>query len=231
MTQASSVVFLADCMDVMKKYPDGYFDLAVVDPPYFSGPERRRFYGNEKSRTGVLRNDYPVTDTWKVPGPEYFAELERVSKRYIVWGCNYFDHHFAPGRIVWDKCNGSSSFSDCEIAATNCHDSVRMFRFMWNGMQQGRNFREGHIMQGNKKLNEARIHPTQKPTDLYRWIFSCYAEPGWKILDTHLGSGTSRRAAFEFNLDFTGCEIDQIYWTLQEAAFREHTGQLRMEDI
>ena len=110
---ASSVVFLADCMDVMKKYPDGYFDLAVVDPPYFSGPERRQFYGNERSRTGVMRVDYPVTDKWKVPGPEYFAEMERVAKRYIVWGCNYFDYHFAPGRIVWDKCNESSTFSDC----------------------------------------------------------------------------------------------------------------------
>ena len=218
-----------DCMEVMRRYPEKYFDIAVVDPPYFSGPERRRFYGNEKSRTGVLRNDYPVIDKWKVPGPEYFAELERVSKRYIVWGCNYFNYHFAPGRIVWDKCNGSSSFSDCEIAATNFHDSVRLFSFMWNGMQQGKNFCDGHIMQGNKKLNEVRIHPTQKPTELYRWIFTKYAKPGHKILDTHLGSGTSRRAAYDFNLDFVGCELSKEYFERQENAFCEYVSQMRIE--
>lgn len=222
-----NIAINADCMEVMQQYPDKYFDLAVVDPPYFSGPERRCFYGSEISATGVLRKEYPVTDKWNVPGSEYFAELFRVSKRYIIWGCNYYNFIFAPGRIIWDKCNGKSSFSDCEIAATNCHDSVRLFRYMWNGMMQGKSIDEGHIMRGNKALNENRIHPTQKPLDLYRWTYAHYTQPGFKILDTHLGSGTSRRAAYDFDLDFVGCEISKVYFDKQEDAFAEYTAQMR----
>lgn len=107
----------------------------------------------------------------KYRGRAYFDELRRVSKHYIVWGCNYFNYEFAPGRIVWDKCKKGTSFSDCELAATDIFNTVRLFRFMWNGMLQGKSIAEGHIMQGNKKLNEARIHPTQKPVALYDWIF------------------------------------------------------------
>jgi site-specific DNA-methyltransferase (adenine-specific) len=216
-----------DCMEVMQQYPDKYFDLAVVDPPYFSGPELRQHYGGEISATGIPRKEYPITEKWVVPGSEYFEELFRVSKLHIIWGCNYYDYNFSPGRIVWDKCNGNSSFSDCEIAATNCHDSVRLFRYMWNGMMQGKSINEGHIMRGNKALNEVRIHPTQKPLDLYRWIYSRYAQPGFRILDTHLGSGTSRRAAYDFGLDFVGCEISKDYFEKQEQAFLEYTAQMR----
>lgn len=224
-----NVVFNADCLPNMKEYPDQYFDLAVVDPPYFSGPERRGYYGSEVSSTKVKRRYYPVTDNWEVPSNEYFDELLRISKKYIVFGCNYFDYNFAPGRIVWDKCNGSSRFSDCEIAATNCHDSVRLFRYMWNGMLQGKNVHEGYIARGNKQTNEFRIHPTQKPTDLYRWIYQNYSAEGYKILDTHVGSGTSRRAAWEFGLDFLGYEICREYFDLQEKAFDEFTSQLRFD--
>ena len=197
-----------DCLPAMELFPDNYFDLAVVDPPYFSGPERRGFYGSKVSKIGVHR-DYPVSPAWSKPEPEYFRELLRVCRRYIVWGCNYFDYQFATGRIVWDKCNGNSSFSDCEIAATNLFSSVRMFRYMWSGMMQGKSITEGDTMQGNKSLNEKRIHPTQKPVALYDWIFKNYAEPGQKILDTHLGSGSSRIAAYEAGLGFIGFEIDQ----------------------
>lgn len=151
-------------------------------------------------------------------------------KKYIVWGCNYFNYIFSHGRIVWDKCNGGSSFSDCEIAATNCHDSVRLFRYMWNGMLQGKSISEGHIMQGNKKLNEKRIHPTQKPVALYTWIFKNYAKEGYKILDTHLGSGSSRIAAYNAGLDFIGCEIDKNIFNLQEKRFKEHTSQINLFD-
>lgn len=98
-----------DCLPAMELFPDNYFDLAVVDPPYFSGPERRGFYGSKVSKIGVHR-DYPVSPAWSKPEPEYFRELLRVCRRYIVWGCNYFDYQFATGRIVWDKCNGNSSF-------------------------------------------------------------------------------------------------------------------------
>lgn len=122
-----------DCMDGMKEFPDNYFDIAVVDPPYFTGPEKREFFGRKESQIGVKRV-YQKMEEWKVPEPEYFKELFRVSKNQIIWGCNYFDYHFPPGRIVWDKRNGSSDYSDCEIAACSFHDSVRLFRYMWNGM-------------------------------------------------------------------------------------------------
>lgn len=121
-----------DCMKGMAQFPDGFFDLAVVDPPYFSGPERRGYYGSKVSKIGVHR-DYPVSPVWEIPGRAYFDELRRVAKHYIVWGCNYFNYEFAPGRIVWDKCKKGTSFSDCELAATDLFNTVRLFRFMWNG--------------------------------------------------------------------------------------------------
>ena len=154
-----------DCMEAMAAFPNDYFDLAVVDPPYFSGPERRGFYGSKVSRIGVHR-DYPVSPAWEVPGKEYFDELTRVSRHYIIWGCNYFSYGFAPGRIVWDKCNQATSFSDCEIAATDLLKTIRLFRYMWSGMMQGKSISEGHIMQGNKSLNEVRV--TQ-----HRSLLSC----------------------------------------------------------
>lgn len=183
-----------DCMKGMAQFPDGFFDLAVVDPPYFSGPERRGYYGSKVSKIGVYR-DYPVSPVWEIPGRAYFDELRRVAKHYIVWGCNYFSYEFAPGRIVWD------------------------------GMLQGKSVAEGHIMQGNKKLNEQRIHPTQKPVALYDWIFQNYAAPGCRVLDTHLGSGSSRIAAYEAGVDFIGFEIDPIYYAAEEQRFLDYTSQ------
>ena len=196
-----------DCMKGMARYPDKYFDIAVVDPPYFSGPEKREYYGRKVSPIGVQRL-YDPSSNWEVPGKEYFAELERVSKEQIVFGCNYFDWKFPPGRIVWDKCNGKSSFSDCEIASCSLHDSIRIFRYMWNGMMQGKSVEEGWIQQGNKRLNEKRIHPTQKPVNLYRWIIRRYIVHGWKVLDTHVGSASSLIAYNEAGVQYVGFEID-----------------------
>ena len=222
----TNIVYNMDCMDGLKEYPDGYFDLAVVDPPYFSGPERRGYYGSNISAARTERHYYPVTKKWMVPDGTYFKELFRVANSWIIWGCNYYDIVFpSHGRIIWDKCNGSNSFSDCEIAATNCHESVRLFRYMWNGMCQGKSIKEGGIMQGDRKKKEIRIHPTQKPINLYRWIYQKYAKPGYKILDTHVGSGTSRRAAYEAGLDFVGFEIEPEYFQRQEEAFQEFAAQ------
>ena len=220
----TSEVYNIDCIEYMKTLPDKAFDLSLVDHPYFSGPEKRGYYGQKVSKVGV-RRDYPISPTWNIPSSEYFSELERVSKHYIVWGCNYYNFIFPPGRIVWDKCNDKSSFSNCEIAATNLHNSVRIFRFMWNGMLQGKSVAEGQVMQGNKRLNELRIHPTQKPIALYRWIFNRYTKPGNKILDTHLGGGSSRIAAYEMGLDFIGCEIDKEYFDAQATRFEEYKWQ------
>ena len=224
---AEQIALNMDCMAYMRTLPDKAFDLAIADPPYFSGPERRGYYGCKVSSIGV-RREYPISPKWDIPTAEFFKELERVAKKYIVWGCNYFDYVFAPGRIVWDKCNGESSFSDCEIAATNCHDSVRLFRYMWCGMMQGKSIKDGGTQQGNKTLNEKRIHPTQKPVVLYEWLIQKYAKPGWKLLDTHLGSGSSRIAAHDLGFDFVGCEIEPTYFQLQEERFEEHTAQMNL---
>lgn len=226
----SSITYNMDCMEYMKLQPDKAFSLAVVDPPYFSGPERRGYYGNKVSKIGVHRS-YKRSQKWEVPGAAYFDELCRVAQKIIVFGCNYYKYNFPPGRIVWDKCNGGSSFSDCELAATNCHESVRLFRYMWNGMMQGKSIEDGATMQGNKRKNEIRIHPTQKPVALYAWIFSRYAKQGDRILDTHLGSGSSRIAAWNAGVDFVGIELDKYYFELEERRFAEYSSQMRVSEL
>lgn len=220
-----SEVKLADRMAYLSQWPDKHFDWAFDDPPYFSGPEKRGHYGQRISSKNVKRIDYPKTDTWEVPGAEYFNELIRVSKNQIIWGVNYYDYVFGSGRIVWDKVNGESSFSDCELAYCSIHDSVRMFRFMWNGMMQGKSISEGHIMQGNKKLNERKIHPTQKPIPLYKWQYMTYAKTGDKIIDCHVGSGGNRIAAYEYGCDFFGCELSLQHFTNQDLRFEQHRAQ------
>lgn len=219
-----------DCMNGMRELPDKYFDLAVVDPPYFSGPERREYYGRKISPIGVQRQYEPST-AWEVPGADYFRELERVSKHQIVWGCNYFDWHFPPGRIIWDKCNSNSSFSDCEIASCSLHDSVRIYRYMWNGMLQGKSVNEGWIQQGNKAKNEQRIHPTQKPVNLYRWIVQTYIRPGWKVLDTHVGSASSLIAYSEARIQYVGFEIDKDRYDASVKRLQESQAQVTIYDL
>lgn len=227
-TFGNITLHLGDCMDVLKQLPGNSFDLAIVDPPYFSGPERRQFYGNKVSTTGVARHAYPVTEKWNVPPVEYFDQLKRVAEHYIVWGCNYFNYIFAHGRIVWDKCNGQSSFSDCEIAATNLFESVRLFPFMWNGMCQGKNLANGRVMQGNKKLNEKRIHPTQKPVALYAWLLTNYAQEGWRILDTHLGSGSIAIACDSLGYSLLGIERDEHYYNAAKERIITHQQKLKL---
>ncbi|MXN88544.1 DNA-methyltransferase [Pasteurella canis] len=210
-----------DCLIGMREFPDKHFDLAIVDPPYFSGPEKRGFYGKKISPIGVQKI-YQKTDTWELPSKEYFDELFRVSKNQIIWGVNYFNNYkFSSGRIVWDKVNGKSTFSDCEIAYCSIHDSVRMFRYMWNGMLQGKSIEEGHIAQGNKRLNEKRIHPTQKPVNLYIWLLQKYAKTGQKILDTHVGSGSSLIACEKLGFNIVGFEISKHYYEQAQSRLSE----------
>lgn len=213
-----------DCMTAMKDMPDKAYELAIVDPPYFSGPERRTFYGNRISSIGVTRV-YKKSPFWQPPEIEYFTELQRVSMSYIFWGRNYFNFPFHSGTIVWDKCNESSSFSDCELAATDLMDHVRVFRFMWSGMLQGESIKNGSKMQGNKKLNEKRIHPTQKPVALYCWLLQKFARTGYKILDTHLGSGSIAIACDIMGYDLEGYEIDKEYFEAAKARLEQHQRQ------
>ncbi|MHC1772974.1 MAG: DNA methyltransferase [Flexilinea sp.] len=218
----------ADCMDVLPEYPDGFFDLAIVDTPYFSGPERRNFYGARVSSIGVKRLYRPVKQ-WNVPGKDYFDELKRVSRHQIVWGCNYFDYPFGPGRIVWDKCNPNTKFSDCEIAYCSLFNSVRLFRYMWNGMLQGKSISEGYIQQGNKALNEKRIHPTQKPVALYKWLLTSFAQGMSRLLDTHVGSASSLIAFEDLEYEYVGIEIEEYYFDLAKIRLYEYRRQMKLD--
>ena len=141
---------------------------------------------------------------------------------------NYFDYSFGSGRIVWDKVNGQSSFSDCELAYCSLHDSTRLFCYMWNGMMQGKSISEGHIQQGNKSLNEIRIHPTQKPINLYLWLLQTYAKEGDKILDTHVGSASSLIAFHELGFEYIGFEKDKHIYELAMARLNSYKSQIKL---
>lgn len=200
-----ATLYLGDCMDVMRAMPDKAFALAIVDPPYFDGPNRSGYYGKGYSSLGVQRAKYYAdSKCWAVPEAEYFTELQRVSKHQIIWGANHFADRFnsaSPSWIVWDKLNGSSSFADAELAYCSMDCAVRVFRYVWNGMHQGQ-------YGGDKSKNEPRIHPTQKPVALYEWLLDNYAEAGQKILDTHSGSGSSAIAARSRGFEYCGVEMD-----------------------
>lgn len=217
-----------DCMEGMKQFPDKYFELAIVDPPYFEGPNKRRYYGREINKLNIKRKDYDVIENWSKPTDEYFKELLRVSKHQIIWGINYYNCNLGSGRIVWDKVNGESTFSDCEIAYCSIHDSVRMFRFMWNGMMQGKSIQEGHIMQGDKTKNEIRIHPTQKPVNLYIWLLQNYAKQGDKILDTYVGSASSLIACYKMGFDYVGFELDRNYYNKAISRIKSENAQISL---
>ncbi len=223
-----NVAYNQDCMEAMRAMPDGAFDLAVVDPVY--GGVTAGGYLTGKSAGGVGPHPKHGAQLWGQlkTGQEYFNELFRVSKNQIIFGGNYFMREIArnsQGWIVWDKCHPEGiKFADAELAWTSFDRATRIFRFLWHGMCQGTPG-NGTKMQGDKRKNETRIHPTQKPVALYTWIFSRYAKEGDRILDTHLGSGSSRIAAYDMGLDFVGYEIDPDYFASQEKRFKEHTAQ------
>jgi site-specific DNA-methyltransferase (adenine-specific) len=220
-----------DCMEYMAGLPGKAFDLAIVDPPYGIGEDGRKSKGRTTRIDGTIRNgidkrngatiyrktaDYSVKE-WdnEPPSIEYFEQLFRVSKNQIVFGANHFVENIpnanSSGWIIWNKVNGNSDFSDCELAWTSFNKGIRKIDFMWNGMLQGSEA-NGLISEGNKSKCEKRIHPTQKPKQLYKWLLHNYAKVGDKILDTHLGSGSSAIAAHNMGFDFVGCELDKDYY-------------------
>ena len=212
-----------NCMEVMRRCPDKYFDLAVVDPPYGDITKGGYMTGTGGGLAKQTKYHDAVWNQSK-PNKEYFEELFRVSKNQIIWGANYFIPEIdKPSAcwLCWDKLRPDGvNYADIELAWTSFSRSARIFRYRWNG-----------FIQQNMKQREKRVHPTQKPIALYQWIFDNFANPGDKILDTHLGSGTSRRAAYDCGLSFVGCEIDKVYFDLQDAEFAEHIAQIRMDGV
>ena len=207
-----------DCMDGMRQFPDWYFDLAIVDPVY--GDVTQGGYMSNQIRGGVAkRSDYNLS-LWKQDktGIEYFRELFRVSKNQVIWGGNYFAVEIgkdSQGWVIWDKQHQADrSFADCELAWTSFNSASRIFRYMWDGM-----------LQGNMKQKEAKIHPTQKPIALYKWILTKYAKEGDKILDTHVGSASSLIACHDLHFDFIGFEIDETYYKAAIERMEQHFAQ------
>lgn len=204
-TIGNATLYLGACEEVMQDFTARQFGLAIVDPPYFDGPNKTGYYGKGYSNLGVQRaKHYDTLGSWSVPERAYFDALQRISRHQIIWGANHFADRFnsaSPSWIVWDKVNGASTFADAELAYCSMDRAVRVFRYVWNGMHQGQ-------YGGNKNNNEPRIHPTQKPVALYEWLLDNYAEAGQRILDTHMGSGSSAIACNSRGFEYCGIELD-----------------------
>ena len=200
-----------DCMEAMKSFPDGFFDLAVVDPPYGIG-----FDGQKESTSkhgGRKAKEFKGWDD-KTPTHEYWLDLFRVSKNQVIWGANYFTEYLPPsmGWIFWDKGQRICS-SDGELAFTSFHRALRVYEL-----------NRVYITQ-HGEIN----HPTQKPVKLYEWIYMNYLPHGGKVLDTHLGSGSNRIAADkQGNIEFYGFEIDKEYFDASVKRFNNYKAQLTM---
>lgn len=226
-----------DCMEAMRQFPDGFFDLAIVDPPYginmtnrhkskrlvdadrpFSGAT---VLGKAKSRIVEQRVYHSFADD-RPPDEGYFRELARVSKRQIIWGGNFMLDYLGAASciIVWDKKRRGLDQADCEIAWTNLPGQSRIFEYKWNGM-----------LQENMKAKETRIHPTQKPVMLYSWLLSKYAKPGMKILDTHVGSASSLIACHRAGLEYWGFEIDLVYYKAAKERLEREIAQVNIMDL
>lgn len=228
-----SEAFCMDCMEAMKQFPDKYFDLAVVDPPYGINADNfkngagskdhpkgstannlakgRLNSGGGKLKNRILNRSDCSWDR-NPPSDEYFKQLFRVSKNQVIWGGNYFNLPPTRGIAVWDKMQPWENFSQVELAWTSFDKPAALFRFCNAGGASG----------------TQKIHPCQKPIELYHWIYSHYAKNGDKILDTHMGAQSSRIAAYDAGLDYTGYEIDETYFKLGCERFERHTAQMNL---
>lgn len=225
-----------DNMLLMARYPDNYFDLAIVDLEYNIGASKPSIKPNNVvqkngNKLNIKQPKYTKKD-WdlKLSSAEYLNELFRISKNQIIFGGNYYG--FAGGYLIWNKLNGESDQFGCEMAWISFSKRTDIVNFMWSGMFQGVycgvDINKALIQQGNKKLNEKRIHPTQKPVKIYKWILDKYAKPNDKILDTHLGSGSIAIACHDYGFDLTACELDKEYFDKAIQRIQNHTSQTKL---
>lgn len=205
-----SKAYNMDCMEGMRQRPDKYFDLAVVDPPYAI----ERFLNAHPTRLNKYGSLHTANDLR--PTKEYFDELFRVSKNQVIFGYNHLSDMLPPTKefIFWYKHQPVNTYSDGELAWTSFSKTAKCFDYPFWGTVGAD--------------SDGRIHPTQKPVAIYTYIYQQYAKPGDKILDTHLGSGSSRIAAYDAGLDFVGYEIDKDYFTKQEQRFADYTAQTNL---
>lgn len=214
-------IYNCDCMELMKRTPDKFYDLSLVDPPYGINIQKMNY--TQSTKGGVAkRKDYSSVGNWdnSIPTEEYFKELFRVSKNQIIWGGNYFPLPLVKSWIVWDKKTDdkySTDFADCELAWSSFEKPAKIARYLWSGM-----------LQPDMKDKQKRIHPTEKPYQLYKWILDKYAKKGDKILDTHLGSGSIAIACHDYGFDLTACELDPDYYNAAMKRIKQHTDQLKI---
>ena len=208
-----------DNMLLMARYPDNYFDLAIVDPPYgiVAGnvySETSKVHGN----SNAPRKAYKIDWDNEIPKQEYWNELMRVSKNQIVWGGNYMTEFLKPssGWIAWKKRDVKLDFNQLEFAWTS-KLKTGFADILWSG-----------YWQPDMKNKQKRIHPTQKPVQLYKWILKNYAQEGDKILDTHLGSGSIAIACHDYGFDLTACELDKEYFDKAIQRITNHTNQQKL---
>jgi len=206
-----------DNMLLMARYPDNYFDLAIVDPPYGIDADNKNNGKNsdrhEKTSKAKI-NTYKKTN-WdnSIPTDEYFEELKRVSKKQIIWGANFFN--LQGGMLYWHKNVTMPTYSTGELAYLSWLNKIDFVEITWHGM-----------LQYDMKNKEDRIHPTQKPVKLYEWLLMNYAKEGNKILDTHLGSGSIAIACHNLGYDLTACELDTEYFDAAMKRLKQHQSQL-----
>jgi site-specific DNA-methyltransferase (adenine-specific) len=206
--------FNEDCMIGMARYPDKHFDLAIVDPPYGLERHKRgslRIDNSKKAENGLLWDEKPPK--------EYFDELFRVSKKQIIWGANNFTLPETEYFIVWDKWQTVDNFASAEYAWTNIKVPAKVFRYAI------------HKEMADRKENGGKIHPTQKPVALYKWLLTNYAKPGDLILDTHVGSASSLIACHDLGFSAVGFEIDEDYYRISRERLENHMKQLRFSDM
>ena len=212
-------IYNMDCMEGMKDIPDKFFELAIVDPPYGIGEDGTKNKSRGKIATAKDYHSYSGGDI-EPPPQEYFNELLRVSKNQIIFGANHFISKIpfdSSCWIVWDKDNGNNDFADCELAWTSFNTAVRRYHFRWAGM-----------LQGNMKDKEFRIHPNQKPVAVYKWLLDNYAKQGDKILDTHLGSGSSIIACIDYKFEYMGFEKDPDYYKSMIERVEAYSNQMSL---
>ncbi|WP_264550480.1 DNA methyltransferase [Flavobacterium sp. N2820] len=235
MIEPISLAYNLDCIIGMKQYPDLYFDYAIVDIEYCIGASKptlkpKFVRQSNGSKISIKQNNYKHSDwDFKKSSEEYFKELFRISKNQIIFGGNYYG--LEGGYLVWDKLNGATDQFGCELAWLSFTKRTDIVYYLWSGMMQGiycgKDVRKALIQQGNKQLNEKRIHETQKPIKIYDWILNEYVEPGSKVIDTHLGSGSNRISNYWFGNEFHSFEIDKEKFDAQEKRFQIEISQKR----
>lgn len=204
-----------DNMELMARYPDKYFDLAIVDPPYMDVFNTDNWVETCAKQKSYKNRQDTLTD--KKPNDKYFVELRRVSKNQIIWGGNYFTLPISRGWICWYKSKQDNYFSDAELAWTSYDKILKVFEYVWSGM-----------LQQNMKDKEVKIHPTQKPVALYKWLLDKYAKEGDKILDTYLGSGSIAIACHDYGFELTACELDREYYDASVKRIKNHISQQKL---